>query len=178
MGIKNPDGTPFKVTGSLQQFDPYNPNHNLFNALDQEAIRIGGSPLRYYECFIQFQTIDELYMEDRGKVWSPMPIDFFGYYEPIEPQNPSTQFGMDGIGDVMFTTNYRAVLAAVGHMPKRGSRINTPHLNENWVIVDTRVTDFAYWGAIHLQIVCEKFQESRTTGEGNVSQPKPDYTIF
>ncbi len=178
MAIFNPNGTPYKLAGTLNQFDPGNPRTDLFNIWDQESIMIGGTPLNYFEVFIQFQTIDELYLEDRGKVWSPIPLTFYGYYEPIEPQNPSTQFGIDGPGDVMFECNYRAVISAVGHMPKRGSRINTPHLNENWVIVDVRLAQFAYWGAMHLQLVCERFQESTTTGEGNIPQPKPDFTIF
>ena len=178
MTILNPDGTPYNVVGSLKQFDPESPDHNLFNSFDQEAIMIGGSPLLYYEVFIQISTMDQLYLEDRGKLWSPNGVQLYGYYEPIEPQNPSTAFGIDGVGDVLFECNYRAVLQAIGHMPKRGSRIQTPHLNEFWVIVDTRLTQFQLWGALHLQIICERFQETTTTGEGNVPTPRPDFTIF
>lgn len=174
MAIRNPDGTIFKPTGCLRQFDPENPNHTFFSNMDAEAIEIGGSPLEYYEMFVG--TIDPLYLESRDKLWSPLPTIIYGYYEPIEPQNPSNQFGIGGLGDVMFTTNYRAVVAAIGHVPKRGSRIKTPHLNENWVIVDIRVSDFAYWGAVHLQIVCERFQED--IKDPKISDPKPDYTIF
>jgi len=179
-GILNPDGTPFKASGTLQQFNPNNPNHLLFNKLDSEVIRLGGSPLLYYECLIQFQTMDKLYFEDRGKLWAPIPVTFYGTYEPIEPENPSTVIGVEGGGDLMFECNYRAVWDAVGHMPKWGSRIHTPHMNENWVVVNTRVAQFNYWGVYHLQIICERFRESLTTGESEISQAKakPGYSVF
>lgn len=179
MTIYKKDGTPYSVVGSLKQFDPESPDHDLFASFDEEVISFA-SPLFYYEVFIQVQTIDQLYLEDRGKLWSPHGVQIYGYYEPIEPQNPSTAFGIDGVGDVLFECNYRAVLQAIGHMPKRGSRIQTPHLNEFWVVVDTRLTQFQLWGALHLQIICERFQETTTTGEGNIppGKIKPDYTIF
>lgn len=176
MAIINPDGSAFKASGSLNQFDPNSPRNNFFNRIGAESIRIGGTPINYYEVFIQFQTIDELYLEDRGKVWSPIPLNFYVYYEPFEPQNPSTQFGIDGPGDVMFEANREAVIAAIGHMPKRGSRINTPHMNENWVIVDVRAAQFNYWGKYQLQIICERFRESLT--DASSIHDKPDYTIF
>lgn len=178
MAIYNTDGTRFDVSGNLAQFDPNNPRKDLFNRWDEDVIAIGGSPLFYFEVFIQFQTVDKLYLEDRGKIWSNIPITIYGYYEPVEPQNPSTMHGIDGPSDVMFECNYSAVLRTIGHMPKRGSRINTPHLNENWVIVDTRLAQFQYWSVTHLQLICERFQENLTTGEGDVPQPKPNYTIF
>lgn len=177
MAIFNTNGTPFQSYGSLTQFDPLSQDINLLNSYDEEIIRIGGSPLFYYEVFIQFQTMDKLYLEDRGKLWSPVPIQIYGYYEPIEPQNPSTAFGIDGVGDVMFECNHAAVLRAIGHPPKRGSRIQTPHLNEFWVVVDVRLTQFQLWSAFRLQIICERFQENITTGEGNIPVPKPDITI-
>jgi hypothetical protein len=43
MPILNKDGTPYQLTGSVQQFDPQNPNFDLFNLWDQEAILRGGS---------------------------------------------------------------------------------------------------------------------------------------
>ena len=35
MTVKNPDGSNFKVTNTLQQFDPENPELDLFNQLLQ-----------------------------------------------------------------------------------------------------------------------------------------------
>lgn len=172
----NPDGTPFKLKGSLQQFDPTNPDHAIFERYDQEIIQIGGSPIFYYEVFIQEQTIDKVYLEDRGKMWSNFPVQFFGYYEPQAQSNPSSLFGIDTPDEeVLIEANYQAVLKAIGHMPKRGSRLFTPHRQENWVIIDTKLDQFKLWSAIHLQLYCKKFQESST--DASIEQPMPDFTI-
>jgi len=170
--IRNCDGSPFQVLGSIQQFDPNSPAHNLFNFWDQEVIKQGGTPLFYYEVFVQYQTIDKLYLEDRGKLWSPIAVQLYGYYEPIEQQNPSTAFGIDAPDEVIFELNYKAVLGAIGHPPKLGSRMNTPHRNENWVVVDRRLKEFKLWGAVRLELQCARFQEDASTGEGNVPQPQ------
>jgi hypothetical protein len=77
----------------------------------------------------------------------------------------------------MFELNYRAVLKAVGHPPKIGSRIYSPHLRENWVIVQRNLGEFKMWNAIRLQILAQRFQESTTTGEGKISQKSPDFRI-
>ena len=66
--LKNPDGTPYKPTGSLEQFDPDNPERCLWNDWDAEWIKIYGSPVFYYEVFIQTGSLDKLYREDRGKI--------------------------------------------------------------------------------------------------------------
>jgi len=174
MTIRNPDGTLFALKGSMQQFDPNNPDHCLFNRWDAESLRLFSVPLYYYEVFIQDQTIDPIYIEDRGKIFSNLPVVFYGLYEPPQQSNPSTLFGIDTPDEeIMIECNYQDVLRLVGHMPKRGSRIFTPHRRENWVIIDTKLDQFKMWGILHLQIHCRKFQESLTTGEGRVSAVTP-----
>jgi len=176
--IRNTNGTPFKLKSSLQQFDPENTDHKLFDVWDEEVIKIGGTPLFYFEVFIQDQTIDPLYIEDRGKLFSNFPIQFFGNYEPPDQKNPSTLFGIDTPDEeILIEANYQATLRDVGHMPKRGSRLFSPHRQENWIIIDTKLSEFKLWGALHVQIHCRKFQESLTTGEGNVTQSRPDFEI-
>lgn len=176
MTIYKPDGSIFQPRGSLTQFNQNNPAFNLFNRWDSEVIELYGSPVFYYEVLIQTATMDRLYNEDRTQLKNPDPIRFYAYYEPIEPQNPSTAFGIDGVGDVLFECNYEAVINAIGHVPKRGSRIQTPHFNEFWIVVDTRRTQFQLWGAFHLQIICERYQETVTLDEGQ-SPPVPEYNL-
>ena len=104
--LYNRDGSSYKVTGSLQQFDPSSIEHDLFNLLDEEIIKIGGSPIFYYEVFIQKQTIDPLYHEDRGKLWSNIPVELWAYYDPVEQQNYQTAFGLDSPDELVFELNY------------------------------------------------------------------------
>ena len=78
---------------------------------------------------------------------------------------------------VIFELNYKAVLRDLGHPPKIGSRIYTPHLREDWVIIQRNLGEFKMWGAMRLQLLCQRFQETVTTGEGQVTQKKPDFQI-
>lgn len=178
MAIKNPDGTPYNVTGSVNTFDPESPVHELFNTWDQELIEWGGSPIFYYELFIQFQTLDKLYLEDRGKLWSPVPVQLIAIYEPIPSTKDQGLFGIDSPDEMVFMLNYESVLESLGGSPpKIGSRIFTPHKRENWVVVQRNVGDFHLWGEVRLELICSRFQESLTTGEGEVTQTQPDFEV-
>lgn len=177
MTLLKSDGTPYSLAGSLQQFDPENVEHCLFNEWDAEVIRIGGSPIFYYEVFIQTQTLDPIHREDRGKIYSNNPVQLWAFYEPMDSQYYQNMFGIEGVEDVVFEFNYQDVLGRIGHAPKIGSRLYTPHLGENWRIVQHNLQEFAMWGALRLRIFCVKFQESLTTGEGRVTQKNPDFRI-
>ena len=177
MPIHNPDGSTYKVSGSLQQYDPQNVEHDLFNLWDQEVIEIGGTPLYYYDLFININNIDELYVEARDKLWSPCASCIYGYYDPKPSSNMVGMFGIDSPDEMMFEFNYRHVLKTLGKPPKIGARIFSPHKQENWMIVQRNVEVFKLWGELRLQIMCIRFQESLTTGEGKVTQRKPDFKI-
>lgn len=177
MPIHNPDGSAYKVSGSLQQYDPQNVEHDLFNLWDQEVIEIGGTPLYYYDLFININNIDELYVEARDKLWSPCSQCIYGYYDPKPSSNMVGMFGIDSPDEMMFEFNYRHVLKTLGKPPKIGARIFTPHKQEHWMIVQRNVEVFKLWGELRLQIMCIRFQESLTTGEGKVTQRQPDFKI-
>ena len=76
-----------------------------------------------------------------------------------------------------FEVNYRTTLRTIGHPPKIGSRVFTPHLQENWVIIQRNLGEFKLWGSLRLELICQRFQESVTTGEGEVTQKQPDVKI-
>lgn len=173
MTIRNSDGSPYKLSGEIVQFDDKNPEFELFNLLDEEVIRIAGSPLYYYEVFITTNDINELYLEARSKLWSPCPKCLYGYYDPITSSNQLGMFGIDSPDEIMFELNYRSVLKTLGHVPKIGSRIFSPHKSENWVIAQRNVEVFKMWGELRLQLLCIRFQESLTTGEGKVVKDNP-----
>lgn len=168
--IRNPDGTPYSASGDFSQYDPTNPDKELFNLWDQELIRISGTPIFYFEVFIPTETIDPIYLESRNKIFATNPIKLYALYEPIPSQNSMGVFGIDAPDEMLLELNYSEVLSTLGHMPKIGSRILTPHLNENWKIVQNNLGEFKLWGAMRLQIMVQKFQESTTTGEGKVTQ--------
>ena len=177
MAIKNPDGSLYKPTGTLQQFDPESLEHDLFNIWDQEVIEVGGTPLFYYDVFININAIDELYVEARDKIYSQNPVQIFGYYEPIPSSNNMGVFGIDSPDEIMFEFNYRHVLRTLGRAPKIGARIFSPHKKENWMVMQRNVEVFKLWGELRLQVMCVRFQESLTTGSGKVTNREPDFKI-
>lgn len=177
MAIYNPDGSPYKPSGSLRQYKPQSGEHDLFNRWDKEAIEIGGTPIYYYEVFIQSNTVDPLYWEDRGKIFCDSPITLYAYYDPFASQNLMGTFGIDAPDEIMFELNYQDVLNKIGHPPKVGSRIFTPHKKENWCIKQRNTEVYKLWGTLRLQLICEKFQESRTTGNGEVTKKEPKFKI-
>lgn len=177
MAIKNPDGSLYKPTGTLQQFDPESLEHDLFNVWDQEVIEVGGTPLFYYDVFINVNAIDELYVEARDKIYSQNPIQIYGYYEPIPSSNNMGVFGIDSPDEIMFEFNYRHVLRTLGRAPKIGARIFSPHKKENWMVMQRNVEVFKLWGELRLQVMCVRFQESLTTGNGKVTNREPDFKI-
>lgn len=176
--ILNPDGTPYRLSGSLNQFDPASQDINLLNTLDAEITEISGSPVFYYEVFIQVNnTVDMLYREDRGKMWSPIPIQLFATYDPVASQNYQNMFGIDGPDEIQLEFNYRDVLQRLGKPPKVGSRIFTPHLRENWEIVQRNLAEFKLWSTFKLQLICKRFQDDVVTNAGRVDQPQPNFRI-
>lgn len=177
MGLKNLDGTPYKLKGSVQTYGNSERTQDLFNIWDQEAILRGGSPIYYYEVIITQNMIDPIYLEARNKLFSNNPIELWSNYEPIRSQNLLSQMGLDSQDEMRFELNYKAALKAVGHPLKIGSRIFTPHLSENWVIIQRNLSEFKLWGALRLEIVCQRFQEDVVTGEGKVTARNPENKI-
>jgi len=175
--IRRCDGKPYKLLGSRQQFDDLAPEHDLFNLWDQEAIKIGGSPIFYYEMFIDDNTVDPLYLESRGKLFSNNPVQLYGFYEPIAAQNAQTAFGIDAPDEMMFEFNYKSVLDALGYPPKVGSRLKSPFLKEDWTIVQKNLGEFKMWGVVRIQLICQRFQDDVVTGSGAVPQKDIDYKI-
>ena len=113
-------------------------------------------------------------------MWSQDPVELFAWYEPIPAQLNQGLFGIDGPDVLVLSVNYQELVDRLGHLPIIGSRIYTPHLRENWEVIDRKLGDFYRWKVFRLQIHCQRFQESLTTGEGRVSQgdtPKPSFKI-
>jgi hypothetical protein len=175
--IYRTDGRPYAVTGSRQQFDDGLPEHDLFHIWDEESIRIGGSPIFYYELFIDTNNVDPLYLESRTKLFNPHAVQLYGVYEPVPSQNMQTAFGIDSPDEMIFEFNYRAVLRDLGHVPKIGSRLFTPFLKENWVIIERKTGEMKMYGVVRLQCICQRFQEDSVSGTSVNKSQDVDYKI-
>lgn len=172
--MKNPDGTNYVAGGGIKQFDPNNPQLKLFDLWDQETIQMSGSPIYYYEVFIPTGSIDKDYLEARNKIYSNFPVEFYGLYDPQASQNVMSAFGIDSLNEIVIECNTRHLLDRIGHMPKIGSRIHTPHLGENWELIQRNSGEYKLWGMMRTLLICKQFQESTTTNAGRVTENSPD----
>jgi hypothetical protein len=177
MTLRKPDGTEYVASGCRQQFNPDAPEHQLFNFWDEEAIEIGGSPLFYYEIFIPTAKIDRLYLECRAKLFNNFPVTLYCTYDPQPQTKTRGPFGWDSMQDYTFELNYKHTLKLLGHPPKIGSRLYTPHLGEDWVLVNTKTSEYKMWGNVRLQLICQRFQENLTTGEGKITSVRPEFRM-
>lgn len=177
MGLLNKDGTPYKLAGTRQQFNDRNVDLQLFDLWDQEAIKIGGTPIYYYEVFIQPQTTDPIYLEDRGKLYSTHPVELWGVYDPLPATNTQTAFGYDSPDEMKFEFNYRALLDAIGHPPVVGSRLRSPFLKEDWKIIQRNLGEMKMYKALRMELLCERFQDDAVSGPSISSQKDIDYKI-
>jgi hypothetical protein len=175
--IYRSDGRPYAVTGSRQQFDDGLPEHDLFHIWDEESIRVGGSPIFYYELFVDTNNVDPIYLESRVKMFNPHPIQLWCFYEPVPSQNMQTAFGIDSPDEMIFELNYRATLRDVGHVPKIGSKIFTPFLKENWVIIERKTGEMKMYGVVRIQLICQRFQEDSVSGTSVNKSQDVDYKI-
>jgi hypothetical protein len=176
--IYRQDGKPYCVTGSIQQFDDGLPERDLFNQWDQDAIKQGGTPVFYYELFIDTNNTDPIYLESRVKNFSPNPVQLYGIYEPVPSQNLQTAFGIDSPDEMIIEFNYKSVLNILGHPPKIGSRLFTPFLKENWVIIERKTGEFKMYGVLRLQCICQRFQEDDISGTSINNNKDVDYKII
>lgn len=170
--LRRSDGTPYQPSGSITQFNSSETGkYDLFNRYGAELFNLFGSPIYYFEIFISFANIDKLYLEDRSKIWSQFPVELFAVYEPVVPLHNSDVFGINSMDQVVFELNYSDTLKRLGSSPKIGARIQTPHKQEHWVIVDKKTTGYQYWGESILQLYCQRFSPTRTDNSSAVPQP-------
>ena len=87
----------------LRLFNKKN-DQNLFNLIDEESIRLSGSPLMIYKYYQNINT-DDVYGEERNKNLSLEPLRIYGHYEPKVIEENLTQFGIELTSDQQFTFN-------------------------------------------------------------------------
>lgn len=173
--LRNSDGTPYKLS-DYQLFDPESPELCLFQEWDEAVIKQGGSPVFYEEVIIPSGAIDPIYREARNKLYAPA-IQLWCFYEPTPNQFYQDLYGIGSPDEQLFEFNKSSVIQRVGHMPKIGSRIYTPHRRENWMVLDIKTGEYQGWGELRLQLICQRFQETVTSNDGQVTQKQPDFKL-
>jgi hypothetical protein len=133
----------------LSFYDPNNPDVNLFNLIDDEIIRISGSPLKYFKAYIQ-DSYDDVYLEAKNKAVVSEPLLVYGHYEPSVVEEVLSNFGIELTNDQMFVFNKSYIEAELSRTPKVGDRIQPQFQNQKYEITEVQEDSFEMYGVYHL----------------------------
>ena len=133
----------------LSLFDQNNADINLFNLVDDEMIRLGGSKLDFYK-YYQSEDYDPVYMEARNKPISKKPIVVHGHYEPVAMTENLTQFGIELTNDQLFTFNKSYIERKLGRSVIPGDVLKPEFQNQRYEIFEVVEDSFESYGVYHL----------------------------
>ena len=68
--------------GTLSVFEDFGADRALFNMVNNELIKLGGSEVTVYK-FLSTENFDDLYDEDRIKALSPVPVGTYAHFDPV-----------------------------------------------------------------------------------------------
>ncbi len=162
--IRNTDGTPYKPSGKADMYDPCSPDHALNDQVDQESIALSGAWIEYYRVMIDGR-MDDLYLEQRQKVFLQKPWKIKAVYDPVTPQ---LQFGgtaspiFDSIEEITFYFNRKEFIDLVGELPRVGSLIKTCDEGVWWEVMENQINfsdgERKIWGKHRIGCACRKYR--------------------
>jgi len=133
----------------LSLFDQNNADINLFNLVDDEMIRLGGSKFYFYK-YYQSDDFDPVYMESRNKPVAKNAIVVHGHYEPIAMSEELTQFGIELTNDQLFTFNKSYVERKLGRSIIPGDIVKPAFQDQSYEIFEVVEDSFEAYGVYHL----------------------------
>jgi hypothetical protein len=125
-------------------------DQKLFDLLDEEQIRLSGSPLLVYK-YYQNIDIDDVYGEERSKVILQEPIRVYGHYEPRAIEENLTQFGIELTNDQEFTFNKTYIEQRIERPLIVGDIIKPEFQNLKYEIYEVQEDGFESYGVYHLR---------------------------
>jgi len=134
--------------GILNLFDLENPDIELFNVVDEELIRIAGSPIYLYK-FLESKANDDIYQEDTMKAISQDPDLLWGHYEPKPIDENITEFGIVLENDQTFTFNKAYAERVLGRPPMAGDILQPKFQNLKYEIYEVQEDSFDVYGVYH-----------------------------
>lgn len=141
-------------------------DQNLFNVIDQEQIRLAGSPLFIYKYF-QSVEIDDVYGEERNKVISVEPIKVYGHYEPKPIEENLTQFGIELSNDQQFTFNKSYIERKLGRSLIPGDIIKPEFQELKFEVFEVQEDSFEMYGVYHLLCSAKLLRDSKDIHQQN-----------
>lgn len=146
----------------LSFYDPTNPDVNLFNLIDDEIIRISGSPMHYFKSYSNTEY-DEVYLEAANKTVASEPIRVYGHYEPSVVQEVLSNFGIELTNDQMFVFNKSYIESSLDRTPQIGDHIKPEFQNQKYEITEVQEDSFEMYGIYHIVCTAKLLREDEDT---------------
>ena len=135
----------------LNLFDLNNPDINLFNAVDDEMIKLGGSKIFVYK-WLRDDNYDDVYEENRMKVIDQKPRTVWGHYDPRPLEENLTEFGIQITNDQTFTFNKAYLERALSRPLIPGDIIKPEFQNLFYDVFEVQEDQFDAYGVYHLLV--------------------------
>ena len=145
----------------LSLFDQTNNDINLFNLVDDEIIRLGGSELYYYK-FRLNEDFDDTYMETRSKTIDSQPLLIYGHYNPTVLEESLTEFGIELQNDQIFIFNKSYIEGKLRESPKAGDIIEPRFQNQKYEIFEVQEDSFELYGVYHMACSAKLLRDSES----------------
>tara|TARA_R110000751_G_scaffold251835_4_gene351532 strand:+ start:508 stop:1062 length:555 start_codon:yes stop_codon:yes gene_type:complete len=162
----NKISAPPETDGVLNLFDLNNPDIELFNMVDDELIKIGGSKIYLYK-FLNLEASDDLYQENSMKSISQTPETLWGHYEPSPIDENITEFGIVMENDQTFTFNKSYVEKVLGRPIIAGDILKPKFQNLKYEVYEVQEDGFDVYGVYHLLVWAKVLRDDEVITQEN-----------
>ena len=156
----------------LNFYDTENPDITLFNFIDDELIRLGGSKLFFYK-FERDEGYDDIYLEYKNKPIRKQPIIVWGHYEPTEIEEDLNQFGIELKNDQLFVFNKSYIERKLGRSAIPGDVIKPAFQEMKFDIFEVQESSFEVYGVYHLLCHARLLRDNESNQDTTVENNKP-----
>jgi hypothetical protein len=132
----------------LNLFDLKNPDIDMFNSVDDELIKLSGSEMLYFK-YYQDKSYNDVYMEERIKSISKVPILVHGHYDPKAIEERLSKFGLELESEQVFTFNKDYIVKTLGRAPIAGDVIEPKFQKVKFEIYEVQEDGFENYGIYH-----------------------------
>lgn len=153
----------------LNLYDLDNPDIELFNLVDDELIRLGGSQILLYKFYRNEILKDNVYGEASQKSISDTPVVLQGHYEPQPLEENLTEFGIEITSDQLFTFNKSYLEKVVGRPLIPGDILQPKFQNLKYEIYEVQEDSFEVYGVYHLLCAARVLRDDVTINRNEES---------
>lgn len=162
----------------LGLYDPENPDINLFNLVDDEVIKLGGSKLYFYKYFNTGNQFDDVYMEERTKAIAKEPIVVYGHYDPRMIEEELNEFGIEVMNDQFFTFNKSYIDRKLNRSPIPGDIIKPFFQNQRYEIFEVQEDSFNVYGVYHYRCSAKLLRDTEEVVDSSVDKHEEQLGAF